>query len=76
MLKDASGMNDKTPALSEVNSPMETIEPAEVNGKATSQPKRPALHIDIQVHIDPTSSAEQIDQIFASMARHLYGLES
>ena len=76
VLKDASGMNDKTPALSEVNSPMETIEPAEVNGKATSQPKRPALHIDIQVHIDPTSSAEQIDQIFASMARHLYGLES
>ena len=34
---------------------------------------RPALHIDIQVHIDPTSSAEQIDQIFASMAKHLYG---
>lgn len=33
---------------------------------------RPALHIDIQVHIDPTSSPEQIDQIFASMAKHLY----
>ncbi len=76
VLKDASGMDDKAPALSEVDPPMETIEPAEVNGKTPSQTKRPALHIDIQVHIDPTSSAEQIDQIFASMARHLYGHES
>lgn len=33
----------------------------------------PGLHIDIQVHIDSKASAEQIDQIFASMARHLYG---
>ena len=76
LLKDASGMDDTAPALSEVDSPMETTEPAETNGKAPAQPKRPALHVDIQVHIDPTSSAEQIDQIFASMARHLYGLES
>lgn len=48
----------------------------ETNGKVEDKPKRPALHIDIQVHIDPTSSAEQIDQIFASMAKHLYGLDS
>lgn len=33
----------------------------------------PSVHIDIQVHIDPAATAEQIDQIFASMARHLYG---
>ena len=32
----------------------------------------PTVHIDIQVHISPESTAEQIDQIFASMARHLY----
>lgn len=43
------------------------------NGKTAWETKRPALHIDIQVHIDATASAEQIDQIFASMARHLYG---
>lgn len=30
-----------------------------------------ALHIDVQVHIDPEASAEQIDIIFASMAKHL-----
>ena len=35
----------------------------------------PALHIDIQIHIDSTASAEQIDLIFASMARHLYKRE-
>ena len=34
---------------------------------------QPSVHIDIQVHIDPSATADQIDQIFASMARHLYG---
>ena len=76
VLKDASGVDDKAPVVREVDSLLETLEPAEVNGKTPTQPKRPDLHIDIQVHIDPTSSAEQIDQIFASMARHLYGHES
>jgi hypothetical protein len=33
----------------------------------------PALHIDVQIHISPEASAEQIDQVFASMAKHLYG---
>lgn len=76
LLKDASGIDDTAPALSEVDSPMETIELAEANGKAPVQPQRPSLHIDVHVHIDPTSSAEQIDNIFASMARHFYGAES
>jgi hypothetical protein len=34
--------------------------------------QQPSVHIDVQVHIDPAATAEQIDQIFASMARHLY----
>ena len=33
----------------------------------------PALHIDVQIHISPEASADQIDQIFASMSKHLYG---
>lgn len=33
----------------------------------------PSVHIDIQVHISPDASAEQIDKIFESMAKHLYG---
>lgn len=32
----------------------------------------PKLHIDIQIHISSDASPEQIDQIFASMAKHLY----
>lgn len=31
----------------------------------------PRLHIDVQVHISPESSPEQIDKIFESMAKHL-----
>jgi Family of unknown function (DUF5343) len=33
----------------------------------------PTLHIDVQIHISPEASAEQIDQVFASMAKHIYG---
>ena len=30
------------------------------------------MHIDLQIHISPEASTEQIDAIFASMAKHLY----
>lgn len=33
----------------------------------------PALHIDVQVHISAEASESQIDKIFESMAKHLYG---
>ena len=36
-------------------------------------PNIPSIHINVQIHIDPNSTPEQIDQIFSSMARHLYG---
>jgi glycine cleavage system regulatory protein len=32
----------------------------------------PSLHIDIQIHIPSDASPEQIESIFASMAKHLY----
>jgi hypothetical protein len=36
-------------------------------------PKRtPSMHIDVQVHISPQASLEQIEAIFSSMAKHLY----
>ena len=35
--------------------------------------RMPAIHIDVQVHISPDTSSEQIDKIFASMAKHLGG---
>lgn len=36
----------------------------------------PRLHIDVQVHISPDSSPEQIDKIFEAMAKHLRGFKS
>jgi hypothetical protein len=33
----------------------------------------PEVHIDIQIHISPESTSEQINKIFESMAKHLYG---
>lgn len=32
----------------------------------------PNVHLDIQIHIPADASADQIDRIFASMAKHLY----
>lgn len=33
--------------------------------------RMPSIHIDVQVHISPETSPEQIDHIFESMAKHL-----
>lgn len=41
--------------------------------KAPTSQSGPEVHIDIQIHISPESTAEQIDKIFESMAKHLYG---
>ena len=74
MPNDAADGSPQEPHSSEPS--LVRVDPPEENGKATVATNRPALHIDIQVHIDPTSSAELIDNIFASMAKHLYGLGS
>jgi hypothetical protein len=49
-----------------VDVPVKPIRTAHAGGST------PSLHIDIQVHISPDATAEQIDKIFASMAKHLY----
>lgn len=38
--------------------------------------QQPALHIDVQIHISPSADADQIDNIFRSMAKHLYSLDA
>ena len=67
--------NNPSELLIDDNS-VESVVPEGGNGQLARPNNRPGLHINIQVHIDPTSNAEQIDQIFASMAKHLYGYES
>lgn len=46
------------------------IKPPELPGE------QPALHIDIQIHISPSADADQIDNIFRSMAKHLYSVDA
>lgn len=41
--------------------------------QGNAAPKGPDLHIDIQVHISADATPDQIDAVFASMAKHLYG---
>ncbi len=54
--KPASGENAITP-------PAETPSPDRTG---------PQVHLDIQIHIPAEATAEQIDHIFGSMAKHLY----
>jgi hypothetical protein len=44
-----------------------------VSAPVPALPSAPGLHLDIQIHIDSAATADQIDQVFASMAKHLYG---
>ncbi len=37
-----------------------------------AQPLAPGININLQVHISADSTPDQIDQIFASMAKHIY----
>jgi hypothetical protein len=46
--------------------------PRETAGSAMPS-NSPSLHVDVQVHISPEATSEQIESIFKSMARHLYG---
>lgn len=42
---------------------------------APLNPSVPSMNINLQIHISAEASLEQIDQIFSSMAKHLYGRE-
>lgn len=44
-------------------------------GTGTGGRGRPNLHVDLQIHISADAADAQIEAIFASMAKHLYGKE-
>lgn len=54
---------------------MPPISPVNANAPVMSvaASPTPSVHIDLQIHISPDASSDQIDSIFASMAKHLYG---
>ncbi len=42
------------------------------NRGSSDTPAAPGVHINLEIHISADSTADQIDQIFASMAKHIY----
>lgn len=59
---------DSTENLAVTNLPKN---PIEEHIEPPPHRRMPAVHIDVQVHISPDTSPEQIDRIFESMAKHL-----
>ena len=71
---DVSDASDTDSAIESAEAPSAEHEAVLTQGSQNTM-NMPTLHLDIQIHIDPSADADQIDQIFASMARHLYGRE-
>ncbi|MCX7193795.1 MAG: DUF5343 domain-containing protein [Proteobacteria bacterium] len=75
-----SGATQKTKPTRQAQKSIATPVAATSTEQSTSivesphHPRRlPAIHIDVQVHISPDTSPDQIDRIFESMAKHLGG---
>jgi hypothetical protein len=60
----------ESPRTVEVKSEVSKVDPPRSNANG---PSLPEVHIDVQIHIASDTSLEQIDQIFSSMRKHLYG---
>ena len=77
-------LKDKTAKKINSNAQKAAKIPTENNTSATATIPRdtaissnmPNIHIDLQVHISPESTSEQIETIFASIAKHLYGVNN
>lgn len=55
----------------ETETPLEAVAPEPPVPPASTN-RGPTLHLDIQIHIPADATLDQIDQIFSSMAKHLY----
>ncbi len=82
-IKDAKTSSSNKKATTQKNSKQEKSKPSDTALTSTKVEQssyvkeqlnnRPNLHIDLQIHISPESTPEQIEMIFSSMAKHLYG---
>ena len=73
--KSRSSSKTSKAKVVETQTPATTINHAPIASQSSAVTPvnlQPSLHIDIQIHISPEASPDQIDQIFASMAKHLY----
>lgn len=62
-------------AVQETTAPVSNPEVQQDPPSSLSGHLGPTLHIDMQIHISADASDSQIDTIFKSMAKHLYGRE-
>lgn len=69
----SDGPQESPTAAAEPQGTASQVHPPITSGEPTSPTTTPSLHIDVQIHIDASASVQQIDQIFMSMAKHLYG---
>lgn len=71
----ATAPNKRATARAAAPKPKSTIDDKSGSDALTDQRHRvePELNINVQIHISPDASADQIDQIFRSMSEHLYG---
>jgi hypothetical protein len=76
--------NGKAPKATKAAKPVRKPAPADTQGQAPrrndgdgqqrpSDRPAPSINVNVQVHISAEASPQQIDQIFKSMAEHLYG---
>jgi len=70
--QNADGQKRATVKRQPAQSRRKRPEPAVGRTPAEKPRQAPSLHIDVQVHIPPDATAEQIDTIFEAMAKHLY----
>lgn len=75
-LVEEADFSDVTNAVSEAilsTGPLHVPAAKTPNTGVPASQSGPEVHIDIQIHISPESTSAQIDKIFESMAKHLYG---
>ena len=62
----------KTPVAKEVPQAKRSKETAGDTELPTSKSEVPSININLQVHISADASPDQIEQMFAAMAKHIY----
>ncbi|MFA5773037.1 MAG: DUF5343 domain-containing protein [Thermoplasmata archaeon] len=75
-LNNTKSINDKPKFKEKIEKPTikttDREKPSKDNDLDSSKDFNPSVHIDIQIHISPDASPEQIDKIFLSMSKHIF----
>jgi hypothetical protein len=70
------GKKEKKVAISQTPAPDKSShipdKSSDKPGKTEERLDKPGIHINLQIHISADASSDQIDQIFSSMAKHIY----